>query len=433
MLALRRLAQLHRRQRLAARRRSGVAASAADDAMLQHCTNPATATVPFVQQQHPLAARWSSKWPDVRSEIIQEGAAAADRVLVKRSKTPEFMYAEPGVAGRLEDSGLGSGVQLVEMTPEQLFATTEAQRRHGGTGSNGGGSSQAASDRHTHHHHYYYYTAPLPLFDDRVDALCAGWESLIVDLDAATHQLATPPYASIWIGGEGSTTQAHYDVSNNILVQLGGRKRVRLWAPSAHHALQVFPDAHPRARKAQVRIKSTNSSSGGGGGGGGGNVNRGRSGHGADGGEQGCGGSLGSGAAGDDSLPDPVLDVVLQEGDAIYIPSFWFHHCEAIGASVSVNVFSDSHAKLHAQMMLGKLPQSLPSARHDLCPWFRTVRAPTPTPTPTPTPPFLFFFSFLLFFSSSSFLLFFCQLASGGGLLRHCSATGRLRPEMASC
>ena len=37
------------------------------------------------------------------------------------------------------------------------------------------------------------------------------------------------------------------------------------------------------------------------------------------------------------NLPEPALDVVLEAGDAIFIPGFWFHHVEALGSSVSIN------------------------------------------------------------------------------------------------
>ncbi len=43
-------------------------------------------------------------------------------------------------------------------------------------------------------------------------------------------------------------------VADNILCQINGRKRIRCWNPSAHKVLHVFPDTHPRARKAQAPI-----------------------------------------------------------------------------------------------------------------------------------------------------------------------------------
>ena len=45
-----------------------------------------------------------------------------------------------------------------------------------------------------------------------------------------------------------------FAVADNVLCQLSGLKRVRCWRPDAHHALHVFPDTHPRARKAQAPV-----------------------------------------------------------------------------------------------------------------------------------------------------------------------------------
>ena len=121
---------------------------------------------------------------------------------------------------------------------------------------------------------YYYYTAA---FDDDSD----DWWRGAVGSDVVD---ALPRKTSLWVGGSGSTTHCHYDVADNILGQCAGAKRVRCWAPSAHWALHPFPDAHPLARKAQIAIAD---------------------------------------------LPAPDLDVLLEPGDALTIPAFWFHHCEA--------------------------------------------------------------------------------------------------------
>ena len=143
---------------------------------------------------------------------------------------------------------------------------------------------------------------------------CQGWERLVVDEDAAAHGHATPSHSSLWMGGNGSTTQAHYDVLHNIFVQVHGRKRFRMWGPDAHMALRVFPDSHPRARKSQILIDSF------------------------------------------PATPDPEIDMTLEPGQALFIPAFWFHHVEALSASVSVNVFSENAMKLAAQNILVRPP-----------------------------------------------------------------------------
>ena len=54
---------------------------------------------------------------------------------------------------------------------------------------------------------------------------------------------------SIWMGGLGTCTQAHYDVLDNIFIQLHGEKQFHLWPPSDIMSLHFFPDAHSRSRK----------------------------------------------------------------------------------------------------------------------------------------------------------------------------------------
>ena len=141
-----------------------------------------------------------------------------------------------------------------------------------------------------------------------------------------------PRGPSLWMGNAGSGTQAHYDVADNVLVQLYGLKRVRCYHPRAATALHVFPDAHPRARKSQVNFDDKNNEM---------NTDR---------------------FPFFGALEPPVLDVVLRPGDALRIPAFWFHHvengcwgglCEGDDAvrepSVSVNIFALSNAMIISQ------------------------------------------------------------------------------------
>ena len=162
-------------------------------------------------------------------------------------------------------------------------------------------------------------------------------------------------------------------MANNVFMQLHGTKTFHLFPPTAAAALKVFPDAHPRARKSQLRLDFRG---GGGGGGGGGGV----------------GGSE-EGAA----LDHPGHQVVtLKPGDALFIPAFWFHHVEAHAADtgpdahrrggaedvvaadgdeeskseleedeldrccVSLNVFSQARVTAAASRVLGVPPPSLP-------------------------------------------------------------------------
>jgi len=115
---------------------------------------------------------------------------------------------------------------------------------------------------------------------------------------------------SIWISGLGSATQLHYDVKDNVLCQVEGKKRVRVWRRGVKGVV-MYPDAHGRARKAQRTLE-------------------------------------------DAGLPEPDVDVVIEGDTGVQIPAFCLHHAEVVeGPSVSVNVFGESGVGEAAGKFLG--------------------------------------------------------------------------------
>jgi len=116
------------------------------------------------------------------------------------------------------------------------------------------------------------------------------------------------PKSSMWISSQGTGTRAHYDAFDNEFFQVEGRKRFRIFSPKEHFHLHLFPDAHPKARKSQV----------------------------------------------DSDAPDmerfplfrhlgpPFWEGVLEPGDGLQIPAFWFHETESLDPSISVNSFQQS-------------------------------------------------------------------------------------------
>jgi len=233
----------------------------------------------------PEATSWVSG-----GRLTPAALAAARKgvvMTVKRSPDRQFMYTESGVPDRLPTSAteVGARTEFLDMDPTEFVRACELQ------------------DGTTPPFHYYTCGVKLhaPSFDEQA---CPGWQRLVVDESAAAHRHSTPAHSSMWVGGKGSTTQAHYDVLNNIFVQVYGRKRFRLWGPQAHAMLRVFPDAHPRARKARVLVDGCRT-----------------------------------------VLAPPEVDVTLEAGQALFIPAFWFHHVEALSCSVSVNVFSENAIK----------------------------------------------------------------------------------------
>lgn len=220
-------------------------------------------------------------------EIIASGALSparlqeslASSLRVKRSLHGLFMYSEEGRGIDVGSSRFAC--ELVTMSPRELFEACEKTEV------------------------FHYFTT-------RLNVESRAWQDLV--------ERRPGSYCSVWIGGEGSTTQAHYDVADNVLMQGHGRKRVRLWPPTAHFDLQVFPDSHPRARKAQALVREADRA---------------------------------------------TVDIVLEPGDAVEIPAFWFHHCEALDTSVSFNVFAPSKAagwasSCFATSMPTQYPQDLP-------------------------------------------------------------------------
>lgn len=149
---------------------------------------------------------------------------------------------------------------------------------------------------------HYYWTSPVA---DAAPHLTNVFNEHVYLLHKSSDKsLLDPRGPSLWLGTSGSGTQCHYDVANNVILQLYGTKRVRVWRPSdGVFRLHTYPDSHPRARKSQVDLDVNDDD--------------------------------------DSSLRSrypqyyctntplqPTLDIILRPGDALYLPSFWFHHVE---------------------------------------------------------------------------------------------------------
>jgi len=242
----------------------------------------------------PTATAWakSGAWTPASLGAHLSGT----RLTVKRSvENPWFMYTASGQEAEL----------LADQTPPTDTCSI---------------SARDFLDALTDGPPYLYYTSHVAEHA-ALPALVPGWEALAADsayLHAAAPILACEPWMQWWVGSGGATTQAHYDVADNLFVQLHGRKEFWLFPPDAALCLHVYPDAHPRARKSQVCLERPDAA------------------------------RHPMVAA----LPEP-LRVVLEPGDALAIPAFWFHHVVARSASVSVNIFSESAVKLAAAEPLG--------------------------------------------------------------------------------
>lgn len=158
-----------------------------------------------------------------------------------------------------------------------------------------------------------YFTAPVADIDGGgLLERASGWEALATGA-AEDDVRACRPWLQLWAASAGACTQAHYDVADNVFIQLHGRKEFLVWPPQYHEALHLFPDSHPRSRKSMLRIEEPDLAR-----------------H-----------PLAV------ALPPP-LRLVLEPGDAITLPAFWIHHVTALTECVSINVFSESPIKLAA-------------------------------------------------------------------------------------
>ena len=242
---------------------------------------------------HRLAAA-AVRWHRTGRWTPQALAAALGRleIVVKSSDNPHFMYVAEGRSDLLAD---GKRVERRTLRASEFFGARLAEPAPP----------------------YLYYTEPVrTLGDGSLLEHAPGWDALVPS-DATDE----PAWLQLWAGSAGARTQAHYDVADNTFVQVHGEKVFWLWPPSAAAAMHVYPDSHPRARKAQVDVEAPDL-------------------------------SRHPNAV---ALPPPQR-VHLCPGDALFVPAFWFHHVRALSPSISLNVFSESPIKRAAAAALAAPP-----------------------------------------------------------------------------
>ena len=166
---------------------------------------------------------WSSRWS--LSALAREPLG----LTAKRSASPDFMYVAAARRDSLLPDTSAAHEEEVNLTAAELVAAV-----------------QSAGPPH------HYFTSPLDSLG-RLESLgpVDGWEELLPQAPSGRR-----PWLQLWASSAGSFTQAHYDVADNCFVQCDGRKHFLVWPPSSAEALRVFPDAHPRARKAQIEVEA---------------------------------------------------------------------------------------------------------------------------------------------------------------------------------
>lgn len=239
------------------------------------------------------AASWRERW--------NLGALAGEalQVTAKRSSSPSFMYVADG--GRdvlLRDLSAPPGEVEVTLSAAELVAAVRA-----------GGPP------------FHYFTSPVESLAPGLLERASGWEELAAPTGVSE---SGRPWLQLWMATAGAFTQAHYDVADNYFVQCDGHKEFWLWPPSAADALHVFPDAHPRARKAQRDVEAALAAAPP-----------------ADARAEATRRALFPGRSPTAALPPPYR-VTLSPGQTLYVPAFWFHHVISSSPTLSLNVFTPS-------------------------------------------------------------------------------------------
>jgi len=118
-----------------------------------------------------------------------------------------------------------------------------------------------------------------------------------------------PPYVprdgetntNIWLSGAGAVTPPHWDLADNILVQIRGAKQVLLWSPDQYPYLYLTPLGEVHSRQSPIEPERRRS----------------------------------------DKFPAFVnanaLSGNLEWGDMLFIPAGWTHYIKTVESSISIN------------------------------------------------------------------------------------------------
>ena len=105
-------------------------------------------------------------------------------------------------------------------------------------------------------------------------------------------------------GSRGLIAEAHYDGGRNFIAMLKGAKRYVLAPPSACPSLYLWPKGHPEGRHAKADWSNLDL----------------------------------------DKFPEmkkaQATEVIVREGEVLYIPSYWFHYIISLGGSIQCNTRS---------------------------------------------------------------------------------------------
>jgi hypothetical protein len=106
---------------------------------------------------------------------------------------------------------------------------------------------------------------------------------------------------NLWFGPAGTISPLHFDRSHNLLHQHWGRKHVVMVAPSYSHLMMPGPKNSESPHVSSLDLVTSGS-----------NIDLSR-------------------------LNAPCLETILEPGDVLFLPAFWWHNVMSIDAAISVN------------------------------------------------------------------------------------------------
>lgn len=165
---------------------------------------------------------------------------------------------------------------------------------------------------------WHYYTGKLADLPESLQRDVSPID-LVLDLDPKARE----ENMNIWIGAAGVSAACHYDAYDNINVQLYGRKQWNLYSPTNHTELSLYPFLHFHHAQTQVDVEQPDL----------------------------------------DLFPnfkDAIrYEGVTEPGEALYLPSSWFHNVITLNTSINVNSWVKTPASRIMAQVVQELPQSL--------------------------------------------------------------------------
>jgi hypothetical protein len=111
----------------------------------------------------------------------------------------------------------------------------------------------------------------------------------------------SPVIKNLWFGPAGTVSPLHFDRSHNQLHQHCGRKHVVMVDPSRHHLLKPGPKNSGSPHVSSLDLVTSDF-----------NIDL-------------------------DRLNAPCLETILEPGEILFVPAFWWHHVMSIDLAISVN------------------------------------------------------------------------------------------------